>query len=212
MALPGELVQGVESCWRDGKPFFHNRFGVNNTQWTSCPLLSAGLYFSVHCSALIWRSTYRGLGDPAHRHGDAQQGVALILRQSQQLRDVPESLRWGVPVQTGCCLPVRHQRQVSHVAALQTVRFCVFIPAKSAEQSLQLSEPEVPSEVSGWLTEERCSTAPLCGGCEVLQARCCGADAGRCCRRELWSGQSSPLTAGPSSTLYTSPCEQRSRK
>ena len=54
--------------------------------------------------------TYRGLCDPAHRHGDAQQGVALILRQSQQLRDVPESLRWGVPVQTGRGLPVRHNK------------------------------------------------------------------------------------------------------
>lgn len=59
-----------------------------------------------------------------------------------------------------------------------------------------------------WLTQGKCSTVPLCGGCEVLQALCCGGGAGGWCQHELCSGQSSLLPAGPGSTSYTSPCTQ----
>lgn len=54
--------------------------------------------------------TYCGLSDPSNRHGEAQQGVVLILRQPQQLGDILESLRWGVPVQTSCGLTEKHSK------------------------------------------------------------------------------------------------------
>lgn len=52
--------------------------------------------------------TYCGLGDPSYRHRKAQQGVVLIVRQTQQSGDVLESLGRSQPVQTGQSLPERH--------------------------------------------------------------------------------------------------------
>lgn len=52
--------------------------------------------------------TYCGLGDPSYRHRKAQQGVVLIVRQTQEFGDVLESLGRSQPVQTGQSLAERH--------------------------------------------------------------------------------------------------------
>lgn len=59
-----------------------------------------------------------------------------------------------------------------------------------------------------WLTAERYSAVPLCGGCEALQALCCGGGAGKCGRREFGSGRSSLPPAGQDSTSSSSSCKQ----
>lgn len=59
--------------------------------------------------------TYCGLGDPSHRHSEAQQGVVLVLRKSQQLSYIGEGLGRSIPVQTCCRLAERHSKSSEKV-------------------------------------------------------------------------------------------------
>lgn len=65
---------------------------------------------TVSCSShpIPHQFTYCGFGDSSHWHSESQQGVVLILRQSEQLGDALESLGGSVPVQTGSGLTERH--------------------------------------------------------------------------------------------------------
>lgn len=156
--------------------------------------------------------TYCGLCNPSHRHSEAQQGVVLILRQSQQLGDVLERLGWGIPVQSRYGLTKRHNEWSHRSTKLLYIYYnCKSLYFNNIMNGWLKSVKAAgwaPSWWQGWLTQGKCSTVPLCGGCEVLQALCCGGGAGGCCQHELCSGQSSLLPAGPGSTSYTSPCKQ----
>lgn len=63
-----------------------------------------------HVLLLLAQLAYRGLGDPSHRHSQAQQGVVLILGQPKKLGDILVSLWWSIPVQTGYGLAERHSK------------------------------------------------------------------------------------------------------
>lgn len=47
----------------------------------------------------VYVLTYCRFGEATHRHGEAQERVVLVLRQTQQLHDVRKGLWCGVPVE-----------------------------------------------------------------------------------------------------------------
>lgn len=76
---------------------------------------------------LIVLLTYRGLSEPSYRHRKAQQGVVLIVRQSQQFGDVLESLGCSQPVQTSQSFTRRHgtsNRRLINITVWTVLAYC----------------------------------------------------------------------------------------